>query len=73
MIWCICNQTNLSNVKFSSKQEEIAAFSFGTADILAQMSAHDYLEKLPILFDEFREASEYEGLDRLRQKGHTIF
>lgn len=73
MIWCTCTQTNLSNVKFSSKQEEIAAFSLGIADILAQMSVHDYLEKLPILFDEFREAYEYEGLDRLRQKGHIIF
>lgn len=73
MIWCTRNQTNLSNVKFSSKEEEIVAFSLGTADLLSQMSAHDYLEKLPILFDEFRQAYDYEGIDRLRHRGHIIF
>lgn len=73
MIWCTCNQTKLSNLKFLSKEEEIAAFSLGTADILAQMSVYEYLEKLGILFDEFREAYEYEGIDRLRQRGHTVF
>ncbi len=73
MIYCTLSRTNLSNVKFSSKEEEIVGFSLGTADLLAQMSMPNYLGKLPFLFDEFMEAYEYEGVDRLRQKGCKTF
>jgi hypothetical protein len=73
MIWCTCSQRNLSNLKYSDKGEELAGFSLGTADLLAQMSAADYLKKLTILFQEFSEAYKYEGMDKLRQEGYKIF
>ena len=73
MIWNTCTHSRPPDIKFSSKEEKIASFGLATADLLAQMSADNYLEKLPLLFDEFREAYEYEGKDRLRQKGYRIF
>jgi len=73
MIWNTCTHSRLPDIKFSSKEEKIAAFGLATADLLAQMSADNYLKKLPLLFDEFREAYEYGGKDRLRQKGYRIF
>jgi hypothetical protein len=36
--------------------EKIVGYALGTADLLGQMAADDYVEKLPILYDEFAEA-----------------
>ena len=41
------------------KLERIAGFSLGTADLLGQMAAADYVDKLPILYSEFAEAARY--------------
>ena len=73
MMWCTLSHDGISNIKFSSKEEKTAAFSLGTADLLSQMAKHDYLKKLPILFDEFKEAYKYEGIEELKKKGHIVF
>ena len=73
MILCTCSRIKLSNIHFLSKQEKITAFSLGTADLLAQMSAKNYLKKLPFLFSEFKEAYEHEGLEKLKQKKYIVF
>ncbi|MBN1625528.1 MAG: hypothetical protein JW944_03300, partial [Deltaproteobacteria bacterium] len=73
MIFCTLSHAKISNIKFSSEEEKIAAFSLGTADLLSQMAMHDYLKKLPILFDEFKEAYKYEGIEKVKQKGHIVF
>jgi hypothetical protein len=57
MIHCTGVDTNLKAIPFHSELERIVGYALGTADLLGQMSASDYVEKLPVLFDEFAEAS----------------
>ncbi len=73
LIWHTYNKTHISEVTYSCDEEKWAAFSLGTADLLAQMSAPDYLDKLPLLFEEFKEGYAYEGIAQLREKGHKVF
>ena len=44
---------------FQSEMEKVAGFALGTADLLGQMAAEDYVDKLPILYAEFAEAARY--------------
>jgi hypothetical protein len=45
----------LPEVHFTSAEERETGYILGTSDYLAQMSAANYLEKLPILYEEFKE------------------
>lgn len=58
---------------FDSEEEQIVGHALGTADLLGQMSADDYPEKLLMLYREFKEAYYFEGADKLRKEGVTIF
>jgi hypothetical protein len=42
-------------INLTSDDEREIGYILGTADYLGQMSAPDYLEKLPILYEEFKE------------------
>src|SRR6185437_13676797 len=57
----------LSVIPFQSEEEKIAGFALGTADLLGQMAAEDYVEKLPVLYSEFAEATQFS-----RDKPHFI-
>ena len=59
MIRCTGVNVNLSAIPFQSEQERITGYSLGTGDLLGQMAAPDYVEKLPILYSEFAEAFHY--------------
>jgi hypothetical protein len=59
MISCTGVDAALSKIPFQSEQEKIVGFALGTADLLGQMAADDYVEKLPILYAEFAEAARY--------------
>lgn len=59
MIRCTGVGVRLETLAFYTEEERIAGYALGTADLLGQMAAHDYVEKLPILFEEFRESAEY--------------
>jgi hypothetical protein len=56
MIRCTGVDATLSNIPFQDDLEKIVGHALGTADLLGQMAADDYVEKLPILYDEFAEA-----------------
>jgi hypothetical protein len=56
MIRCTGVDATLSNIPFQDELEKIVGHALGTADLLGQMAADDYVEKLPILYDEFAEA-----------------
>ncbi|RUM45233.1 MAG: hypothetical protein DSY80_03570 [Desulfocapsa sp.] len=60
----IIQSTNLGinpdTLFFPSAEMQLASFAVGTADILAQMADRYYLERLPLLFQEFQEG----GIDR---------
>ena len=66
MIRCTGIDAFLESIAFESDAERVVGFALGTADLLGQMAAEDYVEKLPVLYDEFREAARHD-------RGHTDF
>ena len=73
IIMCTGVKVDIEGLPFQSSEERIIGYTLGTADLLGQMSAPDYLEKLYALFHEFNEAYYYEGKEKLRKAGITIF
>jgi hypothetical protein len=67
MIHCTGVDATLNVIPFQSEMEKIVGFALGTADLLGQMAAEDYVEKLPILYSEFAEAAGY-----IQDKSHFI-
>ena len=62
MIRCTGVNANLALIPFQSEVEKTVGFALGTADLLGQMAADDYVEKLPVLYSEFEESAHfYEG------------
>lgn len=59
MILCTGVDAALNAIPFQSKLERIVGFALATADLLGQMAAEDYLDKLPILYAEFAEAVQF--------------
>jgi hypothetical protein len=59
MIRCTGVNVKLEAIRFQNDLEKIVGFSLGTADLLGQMAASDYVDKLPILYLEFAEAAKY--------------
>jgi hypothetical protein len=67
MICCTGVDAALAEIPFKSEQEKITGFALGSADLIGQMAAEDYVEKLPVLYSEFAEAAAYGHTD-----GHFI-
>jgi hypothetical protein len=59
MIRCTGINVKLDTIAFQNDAERIIGFALGTADLLGQMAANDYVEKLPILYSEFAESAQY--------------
>jgi hypothetical protein len=78
MIRCTGVNADLKSIPFQSELERRVGCALATADLLGQMAAHDYIDKLGILFQEFEESNRYNGkasgtglfssADDLRQK-----
>jgi hypothetical protein len=68
MIRCTGVNVKLDTIRFQSEVERITGFALGTADLLGQMAAVDYVEKLPVLYAEFEEAAAFNG-DKMRAGG----
>ena len=60
----------VDRLHFSSAEEELAGLATGTADLVSQMANREYLERLLLLYFEFREAGigNYSGFDELLEK-----
>ena len=56
MILCTDLMAEIPAINFSSPKIELLGKMLGTADLIAQMADHTYLEKLLFLYHEFREA-----------------
>jgi hypothetical protein len=56
MIDCTEHGGRPEQVSFRTALDRVVGYSLGTADLLAQMAAPNYLEKLERLYDEFEEA-----------------
>lgn len=59
MIRCTGVDAALQGIPFHDEVERLLGWALGTSDLLGQMAAKDYVEKLPILFSEFAEAARY--------------
>jgi hypothetical protein len=59
MIHCTGVDAVLSIIPFQDELEKTVGHALGTADLLGQMAAADYVEKLPVLYSEFAEASQF--------------
>lgn len=73
IIMCTGVRVDYSKLRFDAEEERIVGYALGTSDLIGQMSAIDYPEKLSALFDEFKEAYRYEGEERLESMGAVIF
>jgi len=67
MIRCTGVDAMLNLIQFQSETERVTGHALGTADLLGQMAAEDYVDKLPILFEEFAEAARHS-----KERGHLI-
>ena len=63
MICCTGMDAALDKIPFQSELEKITGFALGAADLVGQMAAEDYVEKLPVLYAEFEEAAAYNNGD----------
>lgn len=61
-IRCTGPQSRVSQITFYREEARVFAFVLVTADYLAQMSAADYPDELPLLYREFQEAYDYENV-----------
>jgi hypothetical protein len=59
MIRCTGVNVDLSKIPFGSQEERILGYALGTSDLLGQMAAEDYIDKLGILFSEFEESAQF--------------
>jgi len=55
-IKCTGLHVSIKDIKFESLENELMGKILATADLIGQMADSNYLEKLPYLFEEFREA-----------------
>jgi len=61
MIRCTGVEAELGGISFSCEEEKTVGHALATADLLGQMAADDYVDKLPILYAEFAEAARHDG------------
>jgi len=61
MIRCTGVNTHPGEITFQNELEKLAGFALATADLLGQLAADDYVDKLPILYTEFAEAAKFCG------------
>ena len=66
MIRCTGVNVDLSTIPFTCELDRMVGFALGTADLLGQMAATDYVEKLPVLYAEFAEAAKFAGSDSVK-------
>jgi len=68
MIGCTGVNVKIETIRFQSELERLTGFALGSSDLLGQMSAEDYVDKLPVLYLEFAEAAAFNG-DKMRAGG----
>ncbi|MBI5684736.1 MAG: hypothetical protein HZC54_06620 [Verrucomicrobia bacterium] len=61
MIQCTGFFVDSTKIPFQSEMEQMLAFGLGTADLLGQMAAPNYLNELDKLFEEFQECVQRQG------------
>ena len=70
MIRCTALGVNVTEIVFDNAQLRFLGRALGAADLLAQMAAPDYIDKLPLLFQEFTESVQHQ--ERFGRKGQVF-
>ncbi len=61
-IHCTGPSANINKLEFKSESELIIGAAVTTADYLGQLAAADYPDELEILYGEFKESDDYQGI-----------
>ncbi|HVK58242.1 MAG TPA: hypothetical protein VM735_05635 [Candidatus Kapabacteria bacterium] len=69
MIRCTGVNADLAKIPFQTELDRRVGYALGTADLLGQMAASDYIEKLETLYQEFEESNRYNN----RTAGPGVF
>jgi hypothetical protein len=69
MIRCTGVNVKLETIQFQEPLERMVGFALGTSDLLGQMAATDYVDKLPILYSEFAEAARFSVDGKMKAGG----
>lgn len=69
MIRCTGVNIKLDAIPFQNPLERIVGFALGAADLLGQMAAPDYVDKLPTLYSEFEEAARHSPDGKMKAGG----
>ena len=72
IILCTDLQADIPAISFSSPKTELLGKMLATADLIAQMADHTYLEKLLFLFHEFREGEIGDFKNEVDFLNHTL-
>jgi hypothetical protein len=67
MICCTGVDAHPRDIPFQSELEKLVGAALATADLLGQLAAEDYVEKLPTLYAEFAEAARFS-----KDKSHFV-
>ena len=58
---------------FKSKEEDVIGRMMATADLVAQMADVDYMDRIKDLYDELKEAYDFESIAALEKSGYKVF
>lgn len=73
ILTCTGLKIDYDSFPFYCKEERTIGYALGSADLISQMAANNYPEKLPLLYREFEEAYRYEGIEKLKRAGALLF
>jgi len=71
MISCTGVNADVESLPWRSELERVLGCALATADLLGQMAAPDYVDKLPILYLEFAEAARHDGRKAARLAAYS--
>ena len=72
MIRCTGVNVKIEAIPFQGEVERAIGYCIGTADLVGQMAAPDYVDKLPILFAEFAESAVYSGTKMMFESAEQL-
>lgn len=72
MIRCTGVNVKIEAIPFQGEVERTVSFCIGSADLVGQMAADDYVDKLPILFSEFAESAGYSGTKMMFESANHL-
>ncbi len=67
LINCTGPRSLINVIEFENETERFLGQAVCTADYLGQMADYQYIRKLPVLFQEFKESDDYQGIPEAKR------